>query len=172
VANHFANRWPFVLALLAAVSLFSCGDDRGPRYVDPLLLPFVEEFEAAAHDAGFIGYRVASSVAFGPDVIVNAFGERGMAACDGDGHVLVAGYMMPLDGEEGFEPGGIMWNFLLVPLFHEIGHCDLRRGHTDGTVLLDGVLLQKSIMAAGPIVVSAEAFNDHRPYYIGELFGN
>ncbi len=53
-------------------------------------------------------------------------------------------------------------------IFHEMGHCVLRRGHTSD---LDGVSgLPASLMY--PLGVEPEAYGERRDAYLGELFSS
>ena len=146
-------------AILALAGLlWGCGDTR-PRVVDPLLLPFVEEFEAAA------GFPVGSSVVFG-DVTV-LFG----GLCYPNDRLVV----IPNAKRESSDTA------LMIAVFHELGHCELGRiEHTEGYIdPVDGVpevdvpglgtrKCPVSIMSSrAPIPLCFEA---NRDYYLDELF--
>ena len=161
--DRIAARWPWVMAL-AAAALLGCGD-AGPRVVDPLLLPYVEEFEAAASGAYGIDYLVGSSVVFGGAPVL--FG----GLCYPKDRLVI----IPNAKRESSDTA------LMIAVFHELGHCELGRiEHAEGNLdPADGVSevdvpgfgsrkCPVSIMAArAPIPLCFDANHD---YYLTELF--
>lgn len=135
------GKW-WVVAL--AVVVLGCGEDTGPRVVDPMLLSYVEAFEA---EAGFPA---------GCSAILQ----------DGVGPLPVAyGHTVLFDSE--------LWPILYFSdperecsVFHELGHCVLGRGHRNDRTE-EGFIL--SIMEASGAACFGP-YADNRDYYLDELF--
>lgn len=144
-----------IIAILTALTLMSClhsgfDMDGEPRYVDPLLRPYLEKFKEEASKRGYNLNTDDITMAFHSfksEVAGRANWYKRYIIIDSTSLDWKAG-----NGEQ------------LV--FHELGHLLLRRSHDDSRVNY----LPKSIMASKSDPWYINGYEYRRDYYIDELF--
>ena len=150
----------FKLLFFSFILLVSCSDGEGLIDVDPEFQVFVDEFVEEAANRGIeIDFRdTGLSVQFSD-----------FALHDIGGFCRLSSHMIEINKEDWFALSPSRRSQLL---FHELGHCELRRGHTNDK-LTD--LSWISLMRGRPFDGIEENlpvpfFGFRRDYYIDELF--
>ena len=167
--DKFAARWPLILALLAAVSMLGCGEDRievydiynSPvRVIHPQVAPFVGKLEDLS------GREVQSSVILSDDLSAWVAGDciRDLEKQQRGLRNVVRINRKWFDARATAEPFAVEW-----VTFHEIGHCDLWRAHFDDRTIGGE---PESLMIRGHqnAYIWSEDFIANPDRYIDELF--
>ena len=152
-----------LLGLLMIVGCASDGEvqeEMGVINIDPEFQVFVDEFvEEAA--------RRGQEIDFSDTGLTVQFSDL---ALDGaNGRCFFASHLIEIDKADWFS---FSPNFRSFLLFHELGHCELRRGHTNSQF---DDLSWMSIMKGDPFDgtdgrIPVPYFGFRREYYIDELF--
>ena len=116
--DRLANRWPYILALLAAVSMLGCGGDR--IVIEPRFAQAAQMFSAAT------GMPITTSIRSNEAVPLPLGGYY-----DPDTNTVWVG--TDIEGE-----------LLNVIVWHELGHCVLDRPHIAGK-LVEAHISEESI---------------------------
>ena len=159
--DRIAARWPWVMALAAAL-LVGCGGDWAPRYIDPAIAERVEWFEQRT------GHQVISNVwlTYMPTGTILEPTEQGLCVT-GDG-----------ERPDIYISDTLTGHALDAMLWHEIGHCDLGLGfpHPEEITALpvEGlplpfVIVPVSIMGADLTLVPFAMDQGYADYYLCSL---
>ena len=129
--------------------------------VDPEFEPYVQEFIEEAAKRG-------RTVDFSDTGLTVKFSDLGLPTANG--RCFFANHRIEIDKNDwtSFSP-----SFRTYLMFHELGHCELRRGHTNGKFNIDESW--QSIMKGDPFTgiegrIPVPFFGFRRDYYIDELF--
>jgi hypothetical protein len=132
----------------------------GEYRVDPVFEPYVQDFIAE-------GAKRGKTIDFSDSGLIVEFSDRVVGGASG--FCYVGQHHVVIDKSEWFSLSEDIRGFLL---FHELGHCELNRGHTN--VKFDNNVWQ-SIMRGSPLEgievwLPVPYFGFRKEYYIDELF--
>jgi hypothetical protein len=130
-------------------------DPRGSLSIDPELFPLVDKFEA------IWGNKIKTPIWFS-----FALPKNVLALCHtftrSDGLVLTE----IIVAREAFKPATTQAE---ITIFHELGHCELKRGHDQSLARTeDGKFVAFSIMY--PTVIDDDDYEKYLDHYMLELF--
>ena len=151
-------RW---LGLAVGFIAMACGQKESPRVavfqVDSDFLPYVSAFERAANEQGKPIRVNDLIVSFGPTPNLN---ETGVCEISSDESPRITinqniwSFLSPMDRQQ--------------VMFHELGHCVLRRLHKSGVTVQNGASIPSSMMYTHRI--PGTTYSAHQGFYHIELF--
>lgn len=154
------------IVLLVSIFIGGCSSDEGTPAemalinVDPEFQQYVDEFIEEATKRG-------QDIDFSDTGLTVQFSE--LALTEANGRCFFASHLIEINKADWvrFSP-----SFRTYLLFHELGHCELRRGHTNDKFQDQSWM---SIMKGSPFIdpegrIPVPFFGFRRDYYIDELF--
>lgn len=136
--------------IILACLLLTTGCADAPAPIDEALRPFVNRFETT------LGKKIKFSMRFVD--MDHKYAGMCFVYLDGNRKVEISDYWWPQMTENGQEQ----------VVFHELGHCELGRGH-----IADKNNDSKPVSIMHPVAFGdSPYYEEHHSYYVGELFRN
>lgn len=153
--------------LVAIVLIIGCTSDIDVM-MDDVVFDIDPEFEIYVQEFIDEAAKRGQTIDFSDTGLTVQFSEFGLPTANG--RCFFASHRIEIDKNDwvSFSP-----SFRSFLLFHELGHCELRRGHVNDKFLNDGAW--RSIMKGDPFTgienrIPVPYFGFRRDYYLDELF--
>lgn len=143
------------LTLVSVMTLFAFSCGKAPVFeVEPEFMPYVNQFQGTAAQYGYSGKISELVVKFGP--MSNALERAYCDLVDGEPPTVVVNTKV--------------WQELDAAsreslMFHELGHCILKRIH-----ISERSSLGTPVSVMNPYAIDSETYEKHRDGYVAELF--